>query len=35
MSVSLSQGFESLNVNHKRDFGVIELGFGNVAGDQG
>ena len=28
MSVRLSQGFEELNVNHKRDLGVVELGFG-------
>ena len=27
-SVRLSQGFKELNVNHKRDLGVIELGFG-------
>jgi len=28
MSVCLSQGFAVLNVNHKRDLGVVELGFG-------
>ena len=28
MSVRLSQGFEELNVNHKRDLGVVDLGFG-------
>ena len=28
MSVCLSQGFVVLNVNHKRHFGVVELGFG-------
>ena len=27
-SVRMSQGFKELNVNHKRDLGVIELGFG-------
>ena len=29
MSVCPSQGFEELNVNHLRDFGFVELGFGN------
>ena len=29
MSVRPSQGFEELNVDHKIDFGVVELGFGN------
>ena len=28
LSVRLSQGFAVLIVNHKRDFGVVELGFG-------
>ena len=27
-SVCPSKGFAVLNVNHKRDFGVVELGFG-------
>ena len=28
MSVCPSQGFAKLNVNHLRDLGVVELGFG-------
>ena len=28
LSVCPSQGFAVLNVNHKRDFGAVELGFG-------
>ena len=28
MSVRLSQGLEELNFKHKKDLGVVELGFG-------
>ena len=31
LSVCPIQGFSKLNVNHLRDLGVVELGFGNTS----